>query len=52
MSCEDQALAPTDRCLKWGCDNAKLVKVGRFWRCPKCKVSYGEHAKEEPNARL
>ena len=41
MSCEDQALVPTDHCTKWGCDKAKLVKRGGFWICPKCEGSYG-----------
>lgn len=45
MSCEDQALAYTDVCLTWGCDKARLVKVGRYWCCPTCGSSYGEHAK-------
>jgi hypothetical protein len=46
MSCEDQALAPTEVCIKWGCDKAPLVLLGRFWTCPRCGSSYGEHAKE------
>ena len=47
MSEPDQALVPTDHCLKWGCDNVFLVegKYG-FWNCPKCGVSYGKDAKE------
>jgi hypothetical protein len=43
MSCEDQATGPTDHCTIWGCKNAKLVKRGRFWCCPKCGGSYGEN---------
>lgn len=43
MTCEDQALVPTDHCLRWGCEHAKLVKQGRFWVCPNCRSSYGEN---------
>lgn len=43
MTCEDQALVPTDHCLRWGCEHAKLVKRGRFWVCPRCGSSYGDN---------
>jgi hypothetical protein len=45
MSCEDQALVPTNVCLKTGCDKAVLVLKSTFWCCPVCHVSYREHAK-------
>lgn len=41
--CEDQALVATDRCTRWGCNNAKLEQRGIFWCCPKCMASYGEN---------
>lgn len=54
--CEDQALAPTAVCLNWQCEEwfnwmdgpirPPLVLRGKFWCCPKCGASYGEHAKE------
>ncbi len=61
MSCEEQALVPTERCLKHECyqmhysslegsprwHGPKLVKRGQLWRCPNCDASYGEHAKED-----
>jgi hypothetical protein len=51
--CEDQGGAPTDVCIKFQCqfwDGDKLVKPklekrGKYWCCPKCGASYGEHAK-------
>ena len=46
MACEDQALAPTDVCLKWECNKARLVKFGWLWRCSRCGGSYGTDAKE------
>lgn len=39
----DQAFAPTDHCIKFGCDKAKLIKIDKFWCCPKCQSSYGEN---------
>lgn len=39
----DQAFAPTDHCVKWGCENATLEKRGEFWCCPTCGASYGEN---------
>lgn len=58
--CEDQGMAPTDRCTKSECyklhysslegnprwHGPKLVLSGKFWCCPSCGASYGEHAKE------
>jgi len=46
MSCEDQALAPTDHCTLWPCNKAKLVKRGPYWICPACGSSYGKDAKK------
>lgn len=51
MSCEDQACPPTDRCVtcRTGFDTQGnpiyplLVLVGKYWRCPECKSSYGEN---------
>lgn len=51
--CEDQALVPTEVCLKFQCQSwssstevarPRLVKRGRHWCCPCCGVFYGEHA--------
>jgi hypothetical protein len=39
---EDQACVPTDRCLKFECDHARLQRRGRFWCCTSCGSSYGE----------
>ena len=53
MSCEDQALMPTEICLNWKCQKwesaekvvrPRLVKRGRFWCCPCCGTSYGADA--------
>lgn len=51
--CEDQALVPTKRCVKFSChrgfddrgqsEYAPLVKRGRFWCCENCGSSYGEN---------
>jgi len=46
MSCEDQALVPTEVCFKWGCEKIKLELVNGFWTCPTCRCSYGADAKE------
>lgn len=40
---DEQACAPTDHCVKWGCDKAVLEKQGQFWCCPKCGASYGDN---------
>ena len=45
MSCEDQALVPTEVCLKWGCDRSKLELMNAYWTCPVCRSSYGAEAK-------
>lgn len=51
--CEDQGLMATTvcrrfQCQKWTSSNEvsrpTLVKRGRFWCCPVCHHSYGEHA--------
>jgi hypothetical protein len=50
--CEDQALVPTAVCTKFACQGwfdgkplkPTLVKRGRYWCCPTCGASYGEHA--------
>ena len=54
----DQALVPTAYCTEFKCHEwvpsgahyvifrPKLVLKGKFWCCPKCGSSYGEHAKE------
>ena len=43
----EQALLPTNRCLRFGCDDALLVvNEQSFWVCPACKLSYGRDAKE------
>lgn len=49
--CEDQALVATKVCTNFRCqtwvdrDQVKptLVKLGKYWCCPKCGGSYGEH---------
>lgn len=56
MSCEEQALVPTDVCLNWRCIEwnqesetpvkPMLVLKGEFWCCPKCHASYGKNAKK------
>ncbi len=50
MSCEDQALVPTETCTNWlcrdwQCRGPKLIKVRGHWTCPNCKASYGKAAK-------
>lgn len=42
--CEDQGMSPTTVCFKFGCNNATLVRRGRYWRCPRCGYSYGANA--------
>lgn len=52
--CEDQGTAPTDVCILFKCQEWRagvpwyppLELRGKFWCCPKCGASYGEHAKE------
>jgi len=54
--CEDQACSPTDVCIKFQCQwwegdvrkQPELVLRGKYWCCPKCGDSYGEHAKGMP----
>lgn len=43
----DQALVPTEVCLKHGCHRAKLVEKSGYWVCPQCHASYGKLAKED-----
>ena len=51
--CEDQGLAPTDVCTRFECQEWRgstqwkppLVLRGKYWCCPKCNASYGEHAR-------
>ena len=54
----DQALAPTEHCTNFKCQKwvdfggeamlskPQLMLKGKYWCCPKCGSSYGEHAKE------
>ena len=51
--CEDQGLCPTTVCTKFECSEwdgdtkitkPTLVRRGKYWCCPKCGSSYGEHA--------
>lgn len=44
----EQAFAPTDHCVIWKCQKAKLEKKEKFWCCPKCGSSYGEN----PHSKL
>lgn len=44
--CEDQGMMATDVCVKFGCNNAPLVRRGRDWCCSNCGISYGEGAKD------
>ena len=46
-NCEVQALAKTDTCVRFGCENAQLQqdKGTGFWLCPNCNYSYGADAK-------
>jgi hypothetical protein len=54
--CEDQELVSTDVCIKFECQSwdgnvrnrPTLVLRGKYWCCPKCGASYGEHAKGVP----
>lgn len=41
----DQGLTPTDRCRKFGCENAALAydSDDGFWKCPMCSASYGRN---------
>jgi hypothetical protein len=48
--CEQATTGPRGVCLQYECRDAgagspraKLVKRGRYWVCPKCGGSYGEH---------
>lgn len=58
--CEEQALGPTDTCTASECMTwhhgerigPELELKGRFWCCPKCGGSYGEHARGTPRQRL
>lgn len=52
VSCDEQVLAPTDVCLKWGCGRPPLVLLGRLWRCSKCGASYSEDAKKNLSSYL
>lgn len=53
MSCEEQALAPTEHCGRFACQTwsgdkqvrPRLVLRGKYWCCPKCGASHGEDAK-------
>lgn len=53
--CEDQALVYTSVCLKFSCQDwknrtlqrPKLILRGKYWWCPKCMASYGEHAVDD-----
>jgi hypothetical protein len=54
----DQALVPTAHCTNFKCQKwvefggeavlskPQLMLKGKYWCCPKCGSSYGEHAKE------
>lgn len=60
--CADQALVRTESCTRWQCTrehyssltgdkrwtSPALVLRGRFWCCPSCGSSYGEHANGLP----
>jgi len=45
MSESDRVLVATSVCHRWGCEYVELVLEGKYWICPKCRVSYGEFAK-------
>jgi len=49
MSCEDQALSPTDVCTNFKCNKVELIKEGKFWICPICKSSYGSNPSPTKN---